>query len=144
MWITNILFQNNRFLTRSEGKTVDEMIKKETIRGEMKKVSFEGLFTIFQESKPIYHPLLLRQLFVKGHMSLILTILWKLHSLLESDENTSKVPAFLDFSLENILSEINLDKSEKVLDNTKRHKDTALGLFEKSIYMGWCSYFDFW
>ena len=109
------------------------MIKRETIRGEKKKISFEGLFTIFQESKPIYHPQLLRQLFIKGYMSLVLTILWKLKNLLETDEKESKVPAFLDFSLNDILNEIKQEKADKKKDETKRHKDTALSLFETDL-----------
>lgn len=57
------------------------------------KVTFEGLFTIFQESKPLYHPQLLRQYFIKGHINLVLKILVKLHTLLQFDTKSYKIPS---------------------------------------------------
>ena len=60
----------------------------------MKKISFEGLFTIFQESKPIYHPQLLKQFYLKGHMNLVLKILCKFYELLRLENKNYKVPSF--------------------------------------------------
>ena len=124
----------SKFLAKAEGKTVDEMIEKEIISGDEKQVSFEGLFTIFQESKPIYHPQLLKQLYLKGHMNLILRILCKMHSLMQFDFKSFKVPAFLDFSLDNILSEIKIDKDDKGKKAQENQKDTAASLFDNDAF----------
>ena len=67
----------SKFLAKAEEKTVDEMIEKEIISGDEKQVSFEGLFTIFQESKPIYHPQLLKQLYSEKSFLLRISKFWK-------------------------------------------------------------------
>ena len=136
MFVVNnkYFLSRSKFIAKSEGKTVDEMVEKEIMSGDEKQVSLEGLFTIFQESKPIYHPQLLKQLYLKGHMNLIIKILCKLYSLMQFDFKSFKVPAFLDFSLDNILSEINLDKGDKKKAVPEKKKDTAASLFDDNMF----------
>lgn len=97
----------------------------------MTKVTFEGLFTLFQESKPIYHPQLLKQFFLKGHMTLVLKILCRLYNLLKLDIKKFKIPSFCDLSLEEIVAELKIevkDQQSKPIEKPK--KDTAASLFD--------------
>lgn len=93
------IINNKYFLTRSRFFTDvndQDMGETELNMGskQQRKISFEGLFTIFQESKPIYHPQLLKQFYLKGHMNLILKILVKFHELLQLDTKGYKIPSF--------------------------------------------------
>ena len=96
-----------------------------------KKVTFEGLFTLFQQSKPIYHPQMLKQLFLKGHMNLILKILIKLKTLLSLDSKMYKIPSFCEIPLDLIVKELNLQSKEptKKIEQPKQTQDTAASLF---------------
>lgn len=47
---------------------------------------------------------------------------------------SSKVPAFLDFSLDSILAEIKLDKGDKKKNSPQKQKDTAASLFDDNIF----------
>jgi hypothetical protein len=94
-----------------------------------KNVSFEGLFTIFQESKPIYHPQLLKQFFMKGHINLVLKVLIKMNSLLQFETRSYKIPSLCELSVENIISELQLEKVEVKKEQPKKQADTAASLF---------------
>ena len=93
-------------------------------------MTLEGLFTIFQGSKPIYHPQLLKQLYIKGHINLVLKILVKLHTLLQFDTRSYKIPSLCEFSISDIIDELQLEKVEaKQKEQPKKVQDTAASLF---------------
>jgi len=92
--INNKYFLNkDKFLVDFEDNLADNKVTKNLTENKTK-IAFEGLFTIFQESKPIYHPQLLKQFFLKGHMNLILTILCKLFELIKLESKGYKIPNF--------------------------------------------------
>ena len=93
-------------------------------------VTFEGLFTIFQESKPIYHPQLLKQFYIKGHINLVLKILVKMNKLLQFETKAYKIPSLCEFSLQEIINELQIDKVETKKEQPKKVQDTAASLFD--------------
>jgi hypothetical protein len=128
--INNKFFLNKtRFTTDIDDTVLQNKIGNLTDDNQ-RKVSFEGLFTIFQQSKPIYHPELLKQFFLKGHMKLILKILCELYKLLQVDSKVYKIPSFCELSLENIINELNLENEKaKPTEQINSNKNTAASLF---------------
>ena len=53
---------------------------------------------------------------------------------MQFDFKSFKVPAFLDFSLDNILSEIKIDKDDKGKKAQENQKDTAASLFDNDAF----------
>ena len=111
MFIINkkYFLSRNRFLTKID-HSVFTLHNKEN--NAPQNVTFEGLFTIFQESKPIYHPQLLKQFYIKGHINLVLKILVKIYKLLQFDTKKYKIPSLCEFSLQEIINELQIDKIE--------------------------------
>lgn len=130
------VINNKFFLNKTRFTTdIDDSILQNKIANltddNRRKVSFEGLFTIFQQSKPIYHPQLLKQLYFKGHMKLILTILCKIYDLLQVDSKIYKIPNFCELSLDNIINELNLESEfVKPKEQVKQNTNTAASLFD--------------
>ena len=117
-------------MTEFEPETLENEVSN-VLRENKKKVTFEGLFTIFQQSKPIYHPQLLRQLFMKGHMNLILKILVKLNELLNSDSKKYKIPSFCEIPLDLIVKELTLETVEAPAKAEQpKQTETAASLFD--------------
>lgn len=121
----------SRFLTDVDANLLENKITNIS-ENNKKKVSFEGLFTIFQDSKPIYHPQLLKQFFLKGHINLVLKILCKLCTLLKLDSKGYRIPSFWDFSLDTIVKELKLEDKDQQQkkEEPKKAKDTAASLFD--------------
>lgn len=74
----------------------------------LKTIQFDGIFTLFQESKPIYHPENLKNFYLKGHINIVLKVLLKLSQIL-SINKTYVIPSWCELNLDELMSELTLE-----------------------------------
>lgn len=97
----------------------------------LKQIQFDGIFTLFQENKPIYHPENLKNLYLKGHINVVLKVLLKIMQILEK-ESSYVIPSWCELNIEEVVGELTIDQGnavEKKVEPVKQKKDTAAALF---------------
>ena len=74
----------------------------------LKLIQFDGLFTLFQESKPIYHPENLKNFYLKGHINVVLKVLLRLCQILQINKSYV-IPAWCELNLDEVMNELTLE-----------------------------------
>lgn len=90
------------------------------------------LLSYIIESFPIYHPKVLKRLFLKGYNTLVLKILIQLNKSLEASQS-APVSEFLEFDLAQIMEEVNeYIKSQSTASTAqgKKKQETASSIFD--------------